>query len=305
MFCTNCGFKNEEGAAFCVSCGNAIQGAAAPQMPSAQPAQAQPAYSPYAPPKKRRKGLIIGLTIGGVILLAGIVVLVLWLTGVIGGGDSIVGEWENDGGRAFEFYQDGTVRAETPTNDFGGTYTYSGGKGTIIIEGQSGDFTVNGGVMDIEGLGDFYKVNMPGKDADMDGMDGFDMQDGQQGSQGQQGQQGNQGQQAQPQKGILGLWYEETGYAGTLEFYPDGTYEMDAMGMTFSGTYTFDPGSGSGELMLEFMGEESTSDFEISGGKLEVDGSVYQREPVEQKDMEELLEELDDIMGDVDFSEME
>ena len=109
--CTNCGSPVKEGASFCTSCG-AAQAApgeaaaaaapppvpppgpeAAPQPPgvAAPPPMAPPAAeagapgapmpgaAPMAPPKRSKAPMVIGI-IGGVLVLCGIVVLVLWLT---------------------------------------------------------------------------------------------------------------------------------------------------------------------------------------------------------------------------------
>ena len=115
-FCVKCGAQLPEGAGFCNNCG-AAQGAgeqAAPQMqPQSGMQYQQPQMQQAAqqggmqyqqpqmqqqfqaapqmrsqPPKKSRTGLIIGLVCGSVALVAGIVVLILFLTGVIGGGKS-------------------------------------------------------------------------------------------------------------------------------------------------------------------------------------------------------------------------
>ena len=121
--CIKCGAQLLEGAAFCNHCGTSqiqqnmqmtqqapqpqmTQQAPQPQMQQqapqyAQQPQMQPAQQPYpqqqyvpqqyaeqAGGKKSRKGLVIGLISGGVALVAGLVVLVLFLTGVIGGGGS-------------------------------------------------------------------------------------------------------------------------------------------------------------------------------------------------------------------------
>ena len=84
-----------------------VQPAQANQAPqpvyAAAPAQQQamsqngPAYSAEmypgygaaaaaAPVKKKKTGLIVGICAGGAVVIAGIVVLILWLTGVFGGG---------------------------------------------------------------------------------------------------------------------------------------------------------------------------------------------------------------------------
>ena len=70
--------------------------AAAPAQQQAMP-QNGPAYSAEmypgygaaaaaAPVKKKKTGLIVGICAGGAVVIAGIVVLILWLTGVFGGG---------------------------------------------------------------------------------------------------------------------------------------------------------------------------------------------------------------------------
>ena len=107
-FCIRCGAQLAEGTKFCNNCGAAQVGGgqAVPQMQPQSGMQYQkPQMLPqsgmqYQQPqmqqqyqqvtqqpggKKSRKGLIIGLVCGGTALVAGIVVLILFLTGVIGG----------------------------------------------------------------------------------------------------------------------------------------------------------------------------------------------------------------------------
>ncbi|MBQ6734494.1 MAG: hypothetical protein IJR00_06250, partial [Lachnospiraceae bacterium] len=113
-FCIRCGVQLAEGTKFCNNCGAAQGGGgqSAPQMQTQsgmqyqQPQMQQPGGMQYQQPqmqqqfqaapqmqqapqqggKKSRKGLIIGLACGGTALVVGIVVLILFLTGVIGGG---------------------------------------------------------------------------------------------------------------------------------------------------------------------------------------------------------------------------
>lgn len=107
--CPGCGKPVKEGASFCTDCGAALGGpagagdaATAPVPPVTQeatqplpqagiPAKAPPTteaageeppapgYAPGPPPRKSKAALLVGL-IGGVLVVAGIVVLVLWLT---------------------------------------------------------------------------------------------------------------------------------------------------------------------------------------------------------------------------------
>ena len=118
-FCVQCGAQLPDGAPFCNQCG-AAQGSAQPvqqqpqmqqpqmqqpqmqqpQQPQMQQPQMQPQgggmpygqqyQQPVQQPQEggKKKGLIIGLVCGGVALAAGIVVLVLFLTGVFGGEES-------------------------------------------------------------------------------------------------------------------------------------------------------------------------------------------------------------------------
>ncbi len=85
-FCTNCGASLPDGTAFCTSCGTKLAPAPAPRPAApayAAPAYAAPAGYPAPAPKKKHTGLIIGI-IAAVLVAAA--VLVLFLTGVLGGG---------------------------------------------------------------------------------------------------------------------------------------------------------------------------------------------------------------------------
>ena len=82
-FCSNCGAQVADGAAFCDSCGARLETAQ-------QPVRNNPVYAAPAP-KKRKTGLLIGLA---ALLVVGIVIGVLFLTGVLGGGaKGIEGTW--------------------------------------------------------------------------------------------------------------------------------------------------------------------------------------------------------------------
>ncbi len=78
MFCSKCGAQLPDNAAFCTACGTAVE--------NGQPAVGGGAPQPL-PPKKSKKGLIIGI-IAGVVVVVAIVVAVLFGTGAIGGKDS-------------------------------------------------------------------------------------------------------------------------------------------------------------------------------------------------------------------------
>ena len=96
MFCPECGNQVPDGTKFCPSCGNAFGDASAPAPAggAAQPAAPQGvAYTPVAPAapaKGANKGLIIGLAVVAVAIVAAIVF------GLVScmGGTNYVGTWE-------------------------------------------------------------------------------------------------------------------------------------------------------------------------------------------------------------------
>ena len=150
MICSYCGTSNRENAAFCANCGTPLkapQTGEAAQVPKqvypAIPGQAygppyqQAAYPPQAPyqqpypgygypqhppVKKKKTGLIIGLSVAAVAIL--VVVLILVLGGGGGGGKSgIGGKWvvvdtegwsDYEEGIIFNFKSNGTLTYEAP-----------------------------------------------------------------------------------------------------------------------------------------------------------------------------------------------
>lgn len=100
-----------------------------------------------------------------------------------------------------------------------------------------------------------------------------------------------------PASTISGLWYEETGYGGTLEFKSGGVVTMSALGLTIDGTYTFDAAKGEGKITLSVMGQESSQDFTYADGKISVSGATYTKNKVEQKNVEDLLNSLGNAAG--------
>jgi hypothetical protein len=95
-FCSKCGAQVPDGAAFCDSCGARLE--AGPQ-----PAPGYLGYDTAPAPKKRKTGLVIALA---ALLVVGIVIGVLFLTGVLGSGaKGVEGTWtltqtEGDGRQA-------------------------------------------------------------------------------------------------------------------------------------------------------------------------------------------------------------
>lgn len=87
---------------------------------------------------------------------------------------------------------------------------------------------------------------------------------------------------------ISGLWYEETGYGGTIEFKSGGAVTYSALDETYNGKYTFDDEKDEGKTKINDVEEE----FYIKDNKLMWDGSIFTRKEVDQK-TEEDFEQLE------------
>ena len=149
-FCSNCGAQVEDGAAFCDSCGARLVSARRPSAPAA---------------KGSKKGLLIGLA---ALLVVGIVIGILFLTGVLGGGaKGVEGTWvclrtDRDGyqarlvlvlekgGEGYAYRQEGDEKYyfplfwdDTSLNIDNDPYSYTreGDAMTIAADGERFDFT--------------------------------------------------------------------------------------------------------------------------------------------------------------------
>ena len=86
---------------------------------------------------------------------------------------------------------------------------------------------------------------------------------------------------AAPATGIVGMWYETTGEASSINFYDDGSVLMNAYDMQMIGTYVFDVTTDSGTMTLSFADEPMTVDIYLHQGILDVDGIQYTQNYVE------------------------
>jgi len=141
MYCTNCGQQNDDTAVFCTHCGAPMAVPAAPS--AAQQEYVSQAYpTPVAGyPGKKRTGLIIGLSIGGVVVIAAVVWIVLLLTS----GSFVKGVWFNEKHtEALEFEDDNDVTIYTVMGEIDGGYEYDrqDGEGEIWTDEKDYDFFV-------------------------------------------------------------------------------------------------------------------------------------------------------------------
>lgn len=97
---------------------------------------------------------------------------------------------------------------------------------------------------------------------------------------------------------LAGTWYDETGYGGTIDFRADGTYDMQVAGMAVPGTYTFDKNKSTGKLSISYMGESDLIPFKMDGDRLNIDGTWYTKNYVEQFDYNNMLDDFGDMLDD-------
>ena len=176
MYCSNCGQKNDDTAAFCINCGapiSAVSGNPAPPQGIDTPSQGYQVHgaegaNPSAgvqTPKKKNTGLIIGLCAGGVVLVAAAVVAIILLMG----GEPVEGIWLNEKfNEVLEFDDDGDVTVYTTETEIDGTYDYGkrSGEGRIETEDKKYDFIVNNDELVIENKRSYLRVD---DDFDIDG----------------------------------------------------------------------------------------------------------------------------------------
>lgn len=137
MKCLRCGSENQESSKFCLGCGSPLV-QATPQPTQQQPVyQQQPMYQQpvyQQQPKKSKKGLIIGLSVGGGILLLIIIGLVLVFNIIKGakkGLDNIEIEW-GDGVTIITDDED-DIEDEISKNE---TYKYEIGNAVTLVDGS-------------------------------------------------------------------------------------------------------------------------------------------------------------------------
>ncbi len=97
---------------------------------------------------------------------------------------------------------------------------------------------------------------------------------------------------------LAGMWYDETGYGGVVDFKANGTFDMQVAGMTMPGTYTFDKSKNTGKLSISYLGESEEIPFKLDGSRLNIDGAWYTRDAVEQFNYNDMLGDFSDMLDD-------
>ena len=165
----------------------------------------------------------------------------------------IMGMWYDTSGTygTIEFYKDGTAEVVMFGQPLTATYTFdaAAGTGTFFtdISGETSTMKLSGGVIEIDGIKYTQEVVQ---------------------------QMGPEDIQAT----MAGTWYETSGVLGSVTFYDDGSVGMDMYSQYYTGTYTYDPISGEGELYLDTIGAGTS--FYVQDYTLFIEDSAYTRDYV-------------------------
>ena len=110
-----------------------------------------------APEKKKRKGLIIGLSVAAAAIIIAVVLIL-----ALPDNSVIVGTWfSDDRGVALEFRGNGLVVSHSVDGRDEGTYSYRSGRkeGVITADDKAFEFSMSGGAIDVDGIGRFKKAD--------------------------------------------------------------------------------------------------------------------------------------------------
>lgn len=175
---------------------------------------------------------------------------------------SLEGMWSSEAlGEVIEFHKEGRLRVYAANGDLDGGYDFDirKGQGSFTVNGKAFEFTAGWNTLSVDTVGDYVRAEK--------GLDAAAFVS----------------RFANP---LPGTWYETTGTYGTITFAADGTFALAVYGKTFAGTYTFEPGTGSGSVLLKETGE--TESFTYANGTVTLDGMTYTQNYVEQPGAEEI-----------------
>lgn len=198
--------------------------------------------------------------------------------------------YSEERGEALEFKNGGGIRVYTTDNEFRGNYTYdSQGMGHITVDDEDYQFAVTEDGLYVESMGNYKQAET---DFDVDdfiddvSFNEVDSRSTDDNLTANDQTDNNNVSTASSFSDIYGLWYETTGYAGTIHFYTDGTYEMTMTGNVLSGIFDYKTSNGEVTLFPD------TYQFTYENGVLFWEDFQYTRDYVEQYDRND-MENLD------------
>lgn len=97
---------------------------------------------------------------------------------------------------------------------------------------------------------------------------------------------------------VVGTWYEVNGVGGIIELTEDGVCKADLFGITLEGTYKYDVKAAKGTINMNVEDPDQESAFVYKDGKLIIEDIVYTKEVVEQKSLEDALNEVQDELNE-------
>lgn len=168
----------------------------------------------------------------------------------------LIGLWTSDSnGEVLEFKTGGKANTHSPDGEHTASFEFDieSGEGTFMVLEYEHPFTTDGQTMTLENIGTYQKV-----------ADDFDIAT-------------FVSEHSNP---LLGVWYDQSGIYGTIEFFDDSTYTLIVYGVSTSGTYAYDSAAGTGELAFEYS---DPGVFSYASGTLTLDGIYYTQDYVAQQ----------------------
>lgn len=97
---------------------------------------------------------------------------------------------------------------------------------------------------------------------------------------------------------VVGTWYEKNGIGGIIELTEDGACKADLFGIILEGTYEYDAKAAKGTINMNVEDADQESTFVYKDGNLIIEDIVYTKEVVEQKSLEDTLNEVQDELNE-------
>ena len=166
---------------------------------------------------------------------------------------AIIGMWYDQAGvnGTVSFFDDGSVETVSYGQTVEGRYVNNmDGTGAVSVNSQTQPWTLKKGVLEMNG------VRYGRKTVEQYGQDDV-------------------------YNAIAGLWYEQTGEMGTVEFAQDGTVKVVNYNGEFGGTATYDPVNKVGEININLYGNAEPVDFHLDGNTLFINETAFTRDAVE------------------------
>ncbi|MEL7603614.1 MAG: hypothetical protein AAGU77_10710, partial [Bacillota bacterium] len=191
---------------------------------------------------------------------------------------ALAGTWSNrEIPEVVELYEDGKAIVHTISGSEEGVYDYDMESGACAVRLPGVEYTLYyNGLVYTDEIGDYEAIYMDGVGEFMREEAGVDAG----------------AFLSENYNPLVGDWYDTEGMLGMFTFYYDGTAYYEGFNSGYGCTYSFDNDTGAGSISSEYFLSDLA--FTLNGEAIEIYGSTFTRQPVEQAGSEHYF---DDIAG--------